>query len=588
MLIKDAENSFTAEDTCAGASYIVSREKAGTMDTGKPEPKGKEKAVDVEEELAVEDEEGLEPIVIDGGCLCSLLRYQIHIPAEFQKTELYKQIVGFAHCYCHSCKCAVSALTRTSLKFPREMVQWTTRAKLVEPEPESPASSTRRRRGSRSASNTPAPIVETDNSAAEGATGSEPTPSSSEPKEVPEKVTKRAARLQSTLEAVKQDPEFDTEFAGVDNATGCCCYEEDNVNEVKTPKSPVWDPSRKPSLGTTAWSGNTGYHKRIWKRERGVGGKPSGSCEPSPITTAPASPVSSMPKDQSPSVTPRTQSPLVGQIEKGKGKEKEKTKTKEGLWTKMKGKASAAISSKEKDKTKSKEKLVVLTQASEELSVASGSQTDTSRPELVQEGCTEPAKIGTSVGCDIISPPANPPKPSSLEILRWETQLLQQQQSDLSYGVCTSQTRPEDFDGDPQNNTLPIPWPFREFAVTTRDGRTSYRGFCSWCGGSLTYRTSATIHGMVDIHAGSMDDPERALKEIGFVREVHIETAGGIEEGARLGTMVGHWRDGTVDSYDSCDMERRFYFESDGEGGDEETADHGKDSEAVVDSDEDL
>ncbi|KAF3286789.1 hypothetical protein TWF970_008628 [Orbilia oligospora] len=478
------------------------------MDTGTSEPKGKEKAIDVEEVFDVEDDEELVPIVIDGGCLCSLLRYQINLSVEFQKTELYKELVGFAHCYCHSCKCAVSGLTRTSLKFPREMVQWTSRAKLVEHEPESPASSIGRRRGSKSTSSTPAPIAEANESISKKSSEGESSTSGSEPNELPEKVTKRAARLQSTLEAVKQDPEFDTEFADVDNATGCCCYEEDNVDEIQTPKSPVWGPSKKPSLGMTAWSGNAGYHRRIWKRERGVGGKPTASGEASP--------------------------------------------------TKMKGKASAAISSKEKDRTKGKERVVVsIPLTNEDLDIPAP-QSNTSKTEVGQKVCQLPEKTGTSTGCDIISPPVNSPQPSSLEILRWETQLLHQQESDLSHGPCTSQGDTEDFDGDPQNNTLPIPWPYREFAITTRDGRTSYRGFCSWCGGSLTYRTSATIHGMVDIHAGSMDDPEKALRQIGFLREVHIETAGGVEEGA------------------SCDMERRLYFDSDGEEGAHGPGDHGE------------
>ncbi|KAK6500304.1 hypothetical protein TWF481_010648 [Arthrobotrys musiformis] len=570
MLIKEAENSFIPAESCSGTSFVASGEGSDTMDTGKLEPEGKNQAVDIEEDLCVEDEEEeLAPIVIDGGCLCSLLRYQINLSVEFQKTELYKEIVGFAHCYCHSCKCAVSALARTSLKFPREMVQWTSRAKSVEPEPESPASSIRRKKGSRSASNTPAPVAESRKSIPEQSSEGESSSSSSQARELPEKVTKRAARLQSTLEAVKQDPEFETEFSGVDNATGCCCYEEDNVDEVQTPKSPVWETSKKPSLGMTAWSGNAGYHRRIWKRERGVGGKPIASSEASPIQATSPSPAPSTSKDLSSSVTPGAQPPLIEQSDKGKGKEKAKTKSKEGLWTKMKGKASAAISSKEKEKTKGKEKLVLLVTPTGEGSDIPVSQSDIPQPATVEKGCQLPENIGKSTGCDIISPPANPPQPLSLEILRWETQLLHQQQSDLSHGPCTSQNGAEDFDGDPQNSTLPIPWPFREFAITTRDGRTSYRGFCSWCGGSLTYRTSATIHGMVDIHAGSMDDPEEALRQIGFLREVHIETAGGVEEGARLGTIVGHWRDGTVSSYDSCDMERRLYFDSDCEGGDD-------------------
>ncbi|KAF3232364.1 hypothetical protein TWF191_000135 [Orbilia oligospora] len=439
------------------------------MDTGTSEPKGKEKAIYVEEVFDVDDDEELMPIVIDGGCLCSLLRYQINLSVDFQKTELYKEIVGFAHCYCHSCKCAVSGLTRTSLKFPREMVQWTSRAKLVEPEPESPASSIGRRRGSKSASSTPAPIAEATESTSKQSPEGESSTSGPEPNELPEKVTKRVARLQSTLEAVKQDPEFDTEFADVDNATGCCCYEEDNVDEIQTPKSPVWGPSKKPSLGMTTWSGNAGYHRRIWKRERGVGGKANVPGEASPITTASVSPAPSTSKDPSTSLKSGIPQSSDAQPDNTKSKGRGKPKAKEGLWS------------------------------------------DT-----------------------------------------------------------------EDFDGDPQNNTLPIPWPYREFAITTRDGRTSYRGFCSWCGGSLTYRTSATIHGMVDIHAGSMDDPEKALRQIGFLREVHVETAGGVEEGARLGTIVGHWRDGTVSSYDSCDMERRLYFDSDGEEGAHGPGDHGE------------
>ncbi|KAK6337475.1 hypothetical protein TWF730_002874 [Orbilia blumenaviensis] len=571
-------------------------EAKDTMDIGSSELKGKEKAGDIEEDPCLQNEgESLIPIIIDGGCLCSLLRYRITIPAEFQKTELYREIVGFAHCYCHSCKCAVSALTRTSLKFPREMVQWTTRAKLVEPEPESPASSTRRRRGSRSASSTPAPVIETTEPVSGRSSVAEYPASSSGPKELPEKVTKRAERLQSTLEAVKQDPEFDTEFAGIDNATGCCCYEEDNVDEIQTPKSPVWETSKKPSVGMTAWSGNAGYHRRIWKRERGVGGKGtgSGSGDASPITTASVSPAPSIPKGTSPSpVAPTTQLPDTDELDKGKGREKGKTKVKEGLWAKMKGKASAAISSKEKDKPKGKEKILLPIPHPDEMSGASSSQHDVEvqKPRAVRDtdSIIKKPEALASVGCDIISPPVDPSQSSSLEILRWETQLLHQQESDLSHGPCTSQSRSEDFDGDPQNNTLPIPWPFREFAITTRDGRTSYRGFCSWCGGSLTYRTSATIHGMVDIHAGSMDDPDKALKDIGFLREVHIETAGGVDEGARLGTIVGHWRDGTVCSYDSCDMERRLYFDSDDEGRDIVVSEQAGDQEAVMDSDDEL
>ncbi|KAK6355824.1 hypothetical protein TWF718_000206 [Orbilia javanica] len=590
MLIKEAENSFTATESCSGAPYITSVGRESLMDTGTVEPKGKERAVETGGDLGVEDEEELVPIVIDGGCLCSLLRYQINLSVEFQKTELYKEIVGFAHCYCHSCKCAVSALARTSLKFPRDMVQWTSKAKLVNPEPESPASSIGRTRGSRSTSNTPAPIAEASSSSStqERSSKGESSTSTSGPKELPEKVTKRAARLQSTLEAVKQDPEFGTEFADVDNATGCCCYEEDNVNEVQTPKSPVWESSKKPSLGMTAWSGNAGYHRRIWKRERGVGGKPTASGEASPVGASSVSPAPSTSKGPSPSVTPGAHSPSVDQQEKGKGKEKSKTKGKEGIWTKMKEKASSAMSSKEKERVKGKEKLVLSVPNADVPLDVSAPQPETPEPERVTEICQLPAKIGSPAGCDIIAPPANPPQPSSLEVLRWETQLLQQQQSDISHGPCTSQSGAEDFDGDPKNNTLPIPWPFREFAITTRDGRTSYRGFCSWCGGSLTYRTSATLHGMLDIHAGSMDEPEKALKQIGFLREVHIESAGSVEEGARLGTLVGHWRDGTVSSHDSCDMERRLYFDSDCESGVDEPTYDGEGLKGVVDSREEL
>ncbi|EPS36262.1 hypothetical protein H072_10291 [Dactylellina haptotyla CBS 200.50] len=589
MLVKDEDNPFAATASASGAR-IISREANMSSSTQESEGKEKERA-DVQEERSLEQSEDIEfqPIIIDGGCLCSLLRYRITIPAEFQKTELYQQLVGFSHCYCYSCRNAGSALARTSLKFPRDMVKWTSRAKIVEPEPESsaiPERSSRSRRGSRSSLISVPKIAETE-APPLSTTGYQPSkvprdegvvPSSS-PRQFLQ-YQKQKNKLQSTLEVVQQDPEFETEFNGIDNALGCCCNEDEELQEQVPP--PPAEGSRRTSLGKTPWSGNTGYHRRIWKRDRGVGGRGSvdhtaSSSEMVPAESSPSAP--STPPAQSPLLSPREQSPVVEEPTKGKDKEKGKGKAKEGLWSrlinrqwlnrvdrkakannpnlaKMKGKAAAAISSKDKGKSPAST-TTPSSQPPEPIS-----EPDACPQSLVDDGCMESPKVQPS-GRDIVSiPTVASPTASSLEILRWETQLLHQQESDR---CCTTNKDSDDFDGDPQNTTLPVPWPFKEFALTTRDGRTSYRGFCSWCGGSLTYRTSASIHGMIDIMVGSMDDPKTALKEVGFLKEFHCDMAGEVEVGARLGTRVGNRRDEGVVKVDGCTSEVKLQHH----GGDE-------------------
>ncbi|KAF3932178.1 hypothetical protein ABW20_dc0108866 [Dactylellina cionopaga] len=577
MLVQENDNQFTATASVSGHRFI-SRETP-SMDPERPESKGKGKAITCDENEV--NETVLQPIVIDGSCLCSLLRYKITIPAEFQKSELYEQLVGFTHCYCQPCKVAVSALTRTSLKLPREMIEWTSKAKLVEPESESPVTSEgsgRRRRSSRSGSISATPIVE-----ACASTSSIEAPKASQddaaispilPKHLSQNLNKKVAKLQIKLEAIHQDPEVEKEFlnVGKDSAIGCCCYEQDHRVD---PPAPVLDANQRSSLGKSPWAGNTGYHRRIWKRDRGVGGKDGGTgtgslvvdgCDEFALTTSPspASLVDTTSRDSPSNTSPRTQSPAaVGETGKGKDKDKSKGKAREGLWSK----ATAAISSKDKAKTST-------LPATEAGSSRSTPEIQPYNPDPPQEECAAIPEPAIS-GCDVVSSPsAKPSSVSPLEILRWETQLLHQQHAELSHRSCTNPDS-EEFDGDPKDNILPIPWPFKEFAITTRDGRTTHRGFCSWCGGSLTYRTSASIHGMVDIHVGSMDDPKTAMEEVGFLREFHCDTAGSIELGTRLQTDAGNKRDGKVISVNECDLDNRPYISNENQeegvlGSDEE------------------
>ncbi|KAK6530259.1 hypothetical protein TWF694_003621 [Orbilia ellipsospora] len=446
------------------------------------------------------------------------------------------------------------------------MVKWTSRAKMVEPEPESPVVSerpSRSRRGSRSGSISSPTIAETEcpTSEADVKTLDKPSSGRTSPSTntvpqppIPQKSQRQQSKIKSKLEVIKQDPELEKQFEGWDNLLGCCCTEDDEMLEqISTPPA---ESSRRSSLGKMPWSGNTGYHRRIWKRDRGVGGKGgtdyTASSGESSSNVATASGTST-PNEPPASVIARTQSNDPEDSTNTSGKGKGKGKAKEGIWAKITGKKPTTGSSKDKGKT--------VTPLPNPKQPAA---TEIPTPPIIKTSKEEPlapsdVPIG---GCDIISPPsATSPAASSLEILRWETQLLHQQHADRS---CTN--GPEDT-----KEALNIPWPFKEFNMTTRDGRSSYRGFCSWCGGSLTYRTSVTLNGMFDIHAGSMDDPETALRKVGFLREFHCEKAGDMEIGARLGTKVGHERDGRVLALHGCDIDNRPYLQV-------EDDDFGKDS----------
>ncbi|KAF3940415.1 hypothetical protein ABW19_dt0203783 [Dactylella cylindrospora] len=549
-------------------------------------------------------------------------------------------------------------MTQTSLRVPQDMIQWATRAKILEPEPEAPAqaesSGRSRRRGSRSSIKEPA--GETSRSQTTSATG---RLSSSKSSRETSPALKKAVKLQNTLEAIKQDPNFESDFVNIDTAVGCCCYTDDGeelrvqvgaettVSESKEEKdgegtsvasgsptstekktvkiglhvipedgqpSAAAAGSRRPSVGR-GLAGNAGYHRRIWKRERGVGGKETtistceASIEASPALQSTESPAST-PTSASLQITPRTQSPAVTTAAaesstKCKDKEKGKGKVKEGLWSKlirknllkrviggkakesgnvakMKGKASAAISPKDKGKGKmlvsgiAEESPCPSVQSSPSTSAVSLKESE--RSGIQSQLCPETPPAETIAGCDStgISPPqATTTQPaSSLEVLRWETQLLHQQHSDLYHAQCNLEDSPlhKPHPQNPQSSPHPpapppIPWPYKEFHRTTRDGRTSSRGFCSWCGGSLTYSTSVSLHGMIEVQAGSMDDPEGAMRRVGFLREFHCKKALGADVGGRLGTSVGHERDERVERVGGCD-ERRLFVDSgdDGEG----------------------
>ncbi|KAF3922371.1 hypothetical protein AA313_de0202118 [Arthrobotrys entomopaga] len=427
---------------------------------------------------------------------------------------------------------------------------------MVEPEPESPVVAerpNRGRRGSRSGSISSLTIAETDadcptsgpgvkasNKTSSGRTSpSIPIP----PKEISQRSQKQSGKIKSKLEAIKQDPELEKKFEGWDNVVGCCCTEDDEMQEqISTPPA---ESSRRSSLGKMPWTGNTGYHRRIWKRERGVGGRgttdytASSGESSSNIATASGT---STPNEPSQVIISRTQSSDIDESSKIGSKDKGKGKAKEGLWSKMKGKASVAVSSKDKGKATASSPTL---KPSDSTQIPKPPTINTTKDES-HAGSDAPS------GCDIVSPSSTTsPTATSIEILRWETQLLHQQHADRS---CTNNN------SEDTNDALDIPWPYKEFAMTTRDGRSSYRGFCSWCGGSLTYRTSVTLNGLIDIHAGSMDDPETALRKIGFLREFHCDMAGDVEIGARLGTTVGHERDGRVLALHGCDIDDRPYL----------------------------
>ncbi|KAF3927476.1 hypothetical protein ABW21_db0209297 [Orbilia brochopaga] len=210
----------------------------------------------------------------------------------------------------------------------------------------------------------------------------------------------------------------------------------------------------------------------------------------------------------------------------------------------MKGKASNVMASTSKEKGKAP------------MSQTTGPpRTADQKPSQIVSLSEPPA---TTSSCDSASPeaPISPP-PSSLDVLRWESKLDQQ---------CPNSDSDSDSDcSDPYRKALRVPWPFKEYALSTRDGRTSYSGFCAYCGGSLSYRTSVTIHDMMDVLVGSMDDPEQAMRDIGFLAEFHCDLAGSIEDGARLGTQAGHARDEKVVRVHGCDWEpyKRRLFPND-------------------------
>ncbi|KAJ6257293.1 hypothetical protein Dda_8182 [Drechslerella dactyloides] len=479
----------------------------------------------------------LQPIVIDGGCLCTLIRYRITIPVDFQKTELYDKVVGFSHCYCHACRNAVSALTRTRLKVPRDMVQWTSRGKVVEQQnPECPAS--------------PKTSVSEDTSTIEVKSPSEATqaPSSTNTPKQRKPTARyqyqkgagsahsRAPKLRTALEAIEQETTWENEAIGTDTAIGCCCDDED-----EQPPTPVVHGTQEPNPTKSPWSGK-GYHKRIWKRGRGVGGKDSGSAEASPRSTASSvvAPDACIDGEASPGGTPLTHVSEIETSHKGLSDSKEKAKA--GLWNKMKDKASGMMSSKDRQKGKAPIASPILLPASQPRNTTSASEQKTSQAALLPE---TPAATATN---DVTCPATSIfPPPSSLEILRWETKLDQQ---------CPNSDSDSDSDcSDPCRKILRIPWPFKEYSLRTRDGRTSYNGFCAYCGGSISYRTSVTIHDMVDLLVGSMDDPAQAMKEVGFLAEYHCDLAGSIEDGARLKTQAGNTRDEKVVRVMGCDWE---------------------------------
>ncbi|EWC48781.1 hypothetical protein DRE_00086 [Drechslerella stenobrocha 248] len=414
----------------------------------------------------IESECKLQPIIIDGGCLCSLIRYRITIPVDFQQTELYDKVVGFAHCYCHSCRVSVSSLAKTKLKLPRDMVEWTSRASLIEDQKsrnstklESPSSSNFKVSATLKSQGQTQPL------------STAPTAAAASGSRYQYKRPLTAARLHTTLEAIQQDLLAEEDPIGTDSEFGCCCRDDDVV--LSTPAEAT---EKQPNPAKPVWGGTSGFHKRIWKRDRGVGGKASPI---STSTTETSSPRSTTP-NQSTLLQPHSKAPTVIPPE---------------------------------DEKK-----------------------------------------------------AQPPV-TTLDILRWEARLLQQQcsLSSDSNSDCSSTSSNDDNDDDdgddddnislPHHKSLRIPWPFKEYTHTARDGRTSYHGFCSYCGGGLSSRTSVSIHDMVDVLVGSMDDPGRAMRDIGFLAEFHCVLAGGgVEEGARLGMQVGSARDAAAVGIWGCDF----------------------------------
>ncbi|KAK6358991.1 hypothetical protein TWF696_000163 [Orbilia brochopaga] len=470
----------------------------------------------------------LQPIIIDGGCMCQLVRYRITIPVDFQQTELYDKVVGFSHCYCHACRTAVSALTRTRLKIPRDMVQRFSRGKLIKQESSKCAVS-------------PENSENESTSDLENKTRPEPTQTLKsklihplEPAgryQYQKGISPTHGKVQkprTTLEAIQQDPNLEEEEPfGTDTAYGCCCDDEDEEPSILVAED------RRPSLIKLPWSGSGGYHRRIWKRGRGVGGKEKSSAGVSPhsLTSTVATGIGTD-EDVSPGDSPLTQSseiegPFKTTEDKGKGK------AKIGLWSRMRGKASIVISPKDKDKTNMTATLppVLAPTLESTIQLSATGQKDIQATTTDGEACPE----------------TSPPPPSSLDVLRWESRLDQQ---------CPNSDSDSDSDcSDPCRKALRIPWPFKEYSLSTRDGRTSYNGFCVYCGGSLTYRTSVTIHDMMDVLVGSMDDPEQAMQDVGFLAEFHCDLAGSIEDGARLGTQAGHVRDEKVVRVLGCDWE---------------------------------
>ena len=89
----------------------------------------------------------------------------------------------------------------------------------------------------------------------------------------------------------------------------------------------------------------------------------------------------------------------------------------------------------------------------------------------------------------------------------------------------------------------------------SRDGKVMKKGFCTWCGGSLTYQAGESGYDfeffdklmtatgqnptMIDIYAGSLDEPTEAISKLGFVRESCLALSLGADIGGRLGTPSG-------------------------------------------------
>ncbi|KAL7274230.1 hypothetical protein RUND412_002886 [Rhizina undulata] len=61
-----------------------------------------------------------EPEVLDGGCLCSMIRYRITV----FKGERWLEV---KHCYCTACRKTRSTLTRTAITVPTTSIQWFSR-----------------------------------------------------------------------------------------------------------------------------------------------------------------------------------------------------------------------------------------------------------------------------------------------------------------------------------------------------------------------------------------------------------------------------------------------------------------------------